>query len=136
MKKVLQKIVLLIAVITVTGHTVFPHFHHEDKSQAGHHHHDENFTAAHHHDDDADDNGNQHNLFSFAQIDETFIPGKAVLKNFELPFTYLPALVVSILSDNFPVNTITKYGWYKEFPPPGYSFSHLPSRAPPASSFS
>ena len=131
MKKGLQKILLLIAVLTVTGHSILPHFHHEETPVVvQQHHHDEEQPAGHHHEDDTSKE-TQHSLFSFAQLDEDFIPVKVQNKNFDLPFTYLPALNVTYLSDNFTVKTKTHFGWYKEYPPPGKSFLPFSHRGPP-----
>jgi hypothetical protein len=133
MKKLVQKILLLVAIITVAGHSTFPHFHHDDTPQTAqqHHHHNEQFEN-HHHEEEDSSKENPHSLFSFAQIDEAFVPVKAASGFFEIPFNYLPALIVSFLSDNFPVNIKTLYGWYKEYPPPDNHLFNLPSRAPPA----
>ena len=134
MKKGLQKILLLIAVITVTGHSILPHFHHDETPVAiQQHHQEEEQPAGHHHHDDNSDNtkDNQHGLFSFAQLDEDFIPANAQIKNFELPAEYLIALIVTYLSDNYPVNTKTQFGCYIEFPPPDKYFSSSSHRGPP-----
>jgi hypothetical protein len=130
MKKGLQKILLLIAVVTVTGHSILPHIHHDETLVATQQHHDEEQqpSGLSHHDDKDD----HHDIFSFAQLDENFVPENSQNKSFELPLTYLPVLIATYLSDNFPVNTKTHFGWYKEYPPPDKNFPPSSHRGPPA----
>jgi hypothetical protein len=137
MKKWLQKILLLIAVITVTGHSILPHFHHDDVYPIAKEHHNHDSHPANHHDHD-DDNGkeDQHSLFSFAQLDEDFLPVKTQNHSVDIPFEYLATSIITFNRVNLPVNTTTPFGCYQEFPPPGNLFVNLPSRAPPASLFS
>ncbi len=130
MKKGLQKILLLITVVTVIAHSVLPHHHHAEITVATQQHHDEEEQPAglsHH----ADDETEHHSIFSFAQLDENFVPVKSQNNSFELPLTYLPALIVTYLSDNFPFNTKTHFGWYKEYPPPDKNFPSSSHRGPP-----
>lgn len=131
MKKGLQKIVLLIAVITVAGHSILPHIHHDEIPVAiQDHHHDEQPAGHPPHDDDNTQDNQQH-LFSFAQLDENFVPAASQNYSFELPFTYLPVLIAIYLSDHFPVNTKTHFGWYREYPPPDKNFTSFSHRGPP-----
>jgi len=132
MKKGLQKIVLLLAVVTVMGHSILPHFHHNEPpvTTQQHHQHDEQDSGKHHHEDD-NDNDRQHHLFSFAQLDENFVPVNSQNNSFELPLTYLSAFLVTYLSDDFPVNIKTHFGCYKVFPPPEKYFSSSSLRGPP-----
>ncbi len=132
MIKMFQKIVLLIAGITVTAHSIFPHIHLDDiMTFAGSHHHEQP-AGTHHHDDTDNSKDKQHNLFSLAQLDDTFVPANGQTKNFELPVEYLVPFTVTYLSDGFRVNTKRLFGWYKEYPPPDDYLYNLPSRAPPA----
>ncbi len=132
MIKVFQKIILLIAVITVTAHSIFPHIHLDDIiAFVEDHHHDEQ-PGTHHHNEAENSKDNQKSLFSFAQLDDDFIPANGQPKNFELPVEHLAALIVTYLSDSYPVNTKMQFGWYIEYPPPGNHLYNLPSRAPPA----
>src|SRR5437762_12202649 len=96
MKKGLQKILLLISVITVITHGILPHHHHhEDYVAIEKHHDEEDQTGTTHSDDD------HHGLFSFAQLDKDFLTAKTQNKTFELPVDFLPALVITFLSDRF-----------------------------------
>ena len=131
MEKGLHKILLLIAVLTVTGHSILPHYHHEETQIAvQQHHHDEEQPAGQHHEDDTSKD-TQHSLFSFAQLDENFVPANSQNNSFELPLTYLSAFLVTYLSDDFPVNTKTHFGCYKVFPPPEKYFPSSSRRGPP-----
>lgn len=132
MKKGLQKILLLFAVITVLGHSILPHFHHDEIPVAiQQHHHDEQPAGHHPLDDDNNTKDNQHGLFSFAQLDENFVPVNSQNNSFELPVTYLFALVDIYVSHNFPVITKTHFGCYKVFPPPEKYFPSSSHRGPP-----
>lgn len=131
MKKGLQKILLLIAVLTVTWHSLVPHHHHDETLRTVQQHHpDEEQLAGSHHEDDSS-KGTQHSLFSFAQLDENFVPLNSQNNSFELPLTYLSAFLVTYLSDGFPVNTKTHFGCYKVFPPPEKYFPSSLHRGPP-----
>jgi hypothetical protein len=132
MKKGLQKILLLFAIVTVIAHSTLPHLHHDEiPAISQQHHHDEQPVG--HHPFDADNNtqDNQHRLFSFAQLDENFVPVNNQNNSFELPLTYLSAFLVTYLSDGFPVNTKTHFGCYKVFPPPEKYFPSSSHRGPP-----
>ncbi len=133
MKKGLQKILLLFVVVTVITHSTLPHLHHDEiPAISQQRQHDEEQAAdKHHHDDDNNTKDNQHGLFSFAQLDENFVPVNSQNNSFELPLTYLSALVDIYLSHNFPVNTKTHFGCYKIFPPPEKYFSSSSHRGPP-----
>lgn len=129
MKRVLQKILLIIAVVTVIAHSTLPHYHHDKITVAIHQQYDEEqLSGLSHHDDDKDDH---HGLFSFAQLDENFVPVNSQTNSFELPFTFLPSLIAIYLSDNFPVNTKIHFSWYKEYPPPDKNFPPSSHRGPP-----
>ena len=133
MIKMVQKIIILIAVITVTAHSIFPHMHMDDiMALVDNHHHDEQ-SYGRHHSHNADNTKNNHqNLFSFAQLDDDFIPANGQFKNYEVKSAYLPAIIPAFLSDIYPVNTKPHWGWYFEYPPPDDYHDDLPSRAPPA----
>lgn len=130
MKKVLQKILLLFAVVTVIAHSTQPHHHHDEIPVAVEQHNDEEEQQAGvtHHDDDKDDH---HSIFSFAQLDENFVPVNSQNNSFGLPITYLSALIVTYLSEDFPVNIKPHFGCYKVFPPPEKYFSSSSHRGPP-----
>lgn len=131
-KKILQKILLLFAVITVIGHNILPHIHHDEIPVAiQQHHHQDEEPAGHHPLDDDNTQDNQHRLFSFAQLDENFVPVNSQNNSFELPLTYLSAFLVIYLLDDFPVNTKTHFGCYKVFPLPEKYFPSSSLRGPP-----
>jgi hypothetical protein len=118
MQKCLQKILLFIAVITVAGHSIIPHFHHEA----------EQAVEKHQHDNEEDDH---HGIFSFAQLDEDYVPAKLQLSGLELPVVYLLTPVISCYLEIIANNSKTHLGCYREFPPPDSYLSKLPARAPP-----
>jgi hypothetical protein len=129
MQKWVQKLVLFIAIVTTIGHDVLPH-HHED-IDAGFH--TDNATAneiqshsVFHFEDDQP----EHELFSFAQIDEDFVPAKVALSRLELPLIFLFVSIVLNFCISLPAKTAFRY--FREFPPPGSYLSDLPLRAPPA----
>jgi hypothetical protein len=129
MKGMLQKIVLFIAVVTVMGHTILPHIHHNEISVAMHHL-DEQPSGKHHHDEEGS-RDQQHHLFSFAQLDENFVPANGYSKSFEIPFEYVATAIITFDADSCPVNSKTHFGWYREFPPPDSYSPNLFSRPPP-----
>ena len=134
MIKVFKKIILLIAVITVTAHSIFPHIHLDDimAMVEEHHHHDELPSGTHHHDEKDNQKDSQHNLFSFARLDDDFIPANGQSQKVELTSKYVPAIIITFLLNNYPHQTKTHFGWYREYPPPDDYQYNLPSRAPPA----
>jgi hypothetical protein len=81
---------LFLALSVILAHSVFPHHHHVESVESNHaedvdHHH--NADHSHHH-DDADDH--QHNIFTFGQIEHTFLTGKQVI----VPLTIAPVIEV------------------------------------------
>ncbi len=135
MRKACNKIILLLAVFTVMAHSILPHVHLDDivAIMDNHHHPAQHPFDTHHHHDGDDNSEDHHNVFSFAQLDEDFIPAKGPLKKFELPVQYLSPVAITYLFDAFPVYTKQIFGRYEEYPPPGHCLYNLPSRAPPAS---
>lgn len=133
MRKQLQKIILLIAVITVIGHSFLPHFH-RDKTPASTNHHHEIITAGHHQHDDTNDNAKSEkkSLFSFVQLDDDFFPANEQYRSFEFPAGFIVPEFVTYQSDSYSSNTKTNFGRYIEYPPPDNHLFNLPSRAPPA----
>src|SRR5437870_1460116 len=89
-KKCLQNILLFIAVITVLGHSTFPHRHADEGDAIEQHHHDNN-TNNDHNDNNSD---SDHNIFSFAQLDNNFIPVQSQTCSLELPVIYLITRVI------------------------------------------
>lgn len=129
MLKVLQKIMLLVAVTTVVGHSIFPHIHHNEIT-LGHdqHHHDSN--SKHDHDDEQNSNDQHHDLLSFAQLEDNYIPAKKLYSTFTVPIEFVAALTI-IFVDNSRVATKTHYGCCEEYPPPDNHFCTSYLRGPP-----
>lgn len=128
MKKGVHNILLLVAVITVLAHSTSAHHHHDETTIAMEHHEEEEPSDVTHHDNGKDDHDG---IFSFAQLDESFVPVNSQKSSFELPLTYLPALIATYLADNFSANTKTQFGWYKEYPPPDKNLPPSSHRGPP-----
>jgi hypothetical protein len=133
MRRWFQKILLFIAVATIVGHSSLPHQHHAQIEKVAHHdhHQEEQGTGTHHHDHD-EDKDEDHSLFSFAQLDENFVPGKFQDIRIELPIVYLLTPIITIHYSLFREKSKTHFGFYKEYPPPGNYLSQLPSRGPPS----
>ena len=138
MQKWLQKIFLLLAVVTVMGHNVLPHHHHEEiLSKVSHHHHDEG-TGHHHQDDDKDDSEKDGDSSPFSDYSHSPEFGKVVTKpvNFDeislkapVAFIVLQAYVLSFGSERLPV--IRPPIENSSFSSSVYCYC-LPLRAPPA----
>lgn len=130
MRKVVQKILLLVAVLTVIAHSTLAHHHHDEIPLVIEQHHDEEQKPAGvtHYADEKDDH---HGIFSFAQLDENFIPVNSQSNCFELSLTYLSAVLVTYLSNDFPVISKTYFGCHKVFPPPDKYFPSSSHRGPP-----
>jgi hypothetical protein len=135
MQKWLYKMLMLIAVATVIGHNTIPHHHDEFTHEAFTHHHDhhgdesrETTSHDHHHEGKNHDN---HNIFSFAQLDKDFVNshGKICV---DLPIFYLLAPVLTYHVNGLKLSSKNLYAFYKEFPPPGNFSSNLFSRPPPS----
>ncbi len=132
MIKMLQKIMLIVAVITVAGHGIFPHIHHsEEEVAAKHKHHYGHVSGNHHHGEEEKSNDNQSGVLSVVPLDDNFIPGKAFTKKNEPPADFLLILTKQNFSGNFPLGNTSQFPRHKEFPPPDKHLSNLPSRAPP-----
>jgi hypothetical protein len=132
MKKLLQKITLLIAVVVVTGHSIFPHIHHSNEPVAtDHKHYHDPVSGNHHHDEKENNDDKQNGILSFSPLDDNFIPGKPFTKIIE-PSPELLSILSELTFSVYPslCNT-SQYGRYREFPPPNDHLSKLPSRAPP-----
>lgn len=127
----MQKIMLLVAVVTVIVHSIIPHIHHHEGIFITHQMHDEFIEEAYHHDDE---NGTdeQHSLLSFAQLDNNYIPANKLINNLEIPVEFIPVLTAIGFADHITVRTKTHFGWYKEYPPPDNKILTLSFRGPPA----
>ncbi|HCL06537.1 MAG TPA: hypothetical protein DHW64_11500 [Chitinophagaceae bacterium] len=134
MIKMLNRILLMIAVITVIGHSILPHVHHSDQQVSVHadHEHSEDPKEKHHHHESGDDSENEHSLFSFVQLDDSFIPsgkGTNVKQVSEITF-YIPvALTFSI--ESVVAESRVHVSRYSQHTPPDPYLLLLPSRGPP-----
>ena len=132
MQNWLQKILLFIAVATLIGHSSLPHHHHEEIEAVAHHHHDDGQATQSHHEDHNKNKDEDHSLFSFAQLDENFVPVKFQDVSIELPIFYLLTPLITYHYNLYKVKSKTQFGYYKEYPPPDNYLSNLPSRGPPS----
>jgi hypothetical protein len=117
MQKWLYKILLSIAVITVIGHNTLPHLH-DDHEQT---------LAIHKHEMEQ----KSHNVFSFAQLDDDFVPAKFQQENIALPIVYLLTPFIDYQLKLLKGKSKDHFGYYREYPPPDIFLSDLPLRAPP-----
>ena len=77
-----------MAVATIICHISRAH-HHEQIKSFIHHDHESHHDDHSHDYDSSDDNVNDHNVFSFLQLDEDFLPSKYGKLSIELPVIYL-----------------------------------------------
>src|SRR5215213_8823434 len=118
MLKCLHKIVMLVAVATIIGHSTMPHNHHaEIQLLANYDHHDDEGAEVDHH-DGGQSKEDDHNIFSFAQLDEDFLPSQFSKVNIDLAILYLPTPIISYQRDQLQEQSKTHFGYYREFPPP------------------
>ena len=109
-----------------------PHHHHEEKqllTSYNNHHDNEQIEADNH--DHGQSKDDDDNIFSFAKLDEAFIPSQPGKTNIDLSILCLPPLI------SYQVNMLreqpkTHFSYYREFPPPGIFLTYLFSRPPPA----
>lgn len=132
MRNWIQKILLTAAVVTVIGHSILPHIH-----QIGERHdkHDAHFTEAasgKQHQEEESSKEDHHGVFSFSQLDDSYIPVLRLLKYFDLSFEFLPALSADLVPANFQLNTKIHPGRYDEYPPPVSPVLSLLFRGPPS----
>ena len=133
MQRWLQKILLFIAVATIIGHSSLPHHHHAQIEAVPHYHdHEEDHEARNNHHDHDENKDEDHSLFSFAQLDENFVPAKFQDISIRIPIVYLLTPVITYHYNLFREKSKTHFGFYKEYPPPGNYLSQLPSRGPPS----
>jgi hypothetical protein len=132
MRKWWQKIILFVAVATIIGHNSMPHHHHDAIEPVGHHlNHEEDHDQQSNHHDHQQDTEDNHNLFSFAQLDEDFVPVKFQKVNIELPIPYLLTPAITYHFNQIKQQSKNHFGYYREFPPPDNYTSNLFSRPPP-----
>ncbi len=123
---------MLVAVATIVGHTTLPHHHHELIEALAHHndHHEDESTDTDHHDHEQNKK-DDHNIFSFAQLDEDFVPSQFSKVSLDLPILYLLTPVLTYRFKQLNENSKNHFVCYREFPPPGSYSSNLFSRPPP-----
>jgi hypothetical protein len=125
---------MLVAVATIIGHHSMPHHHHEHIQLLAHHddHHVEEGTDIDHYDQEQSQD-DHHNIFSFFQLDEDFLPTQFSKVNIDLPLLYLLTPSITFHFKQLKENSKTHFGFYREFPPPPKDHSpNLFSRPPPA----
>ncbi len=126
----LQNIILLIAITTVTAHSILPHFHHDETQTITglNRAHDEQLVALGQHEHDEDDH---HSIFSFVQLDENFFPANTQSKKIAPHLTFLIALVVTHQPVDFPVKAAAWSGDQNAFPLFDSHFPPPSHRGPP-----
>jgi hypothetical protein len=128
-----QIVALFVAVATIIGHSFIPHHHNDGIKDITHHlHNDEDHDAQANYQDDEQGKQDHHNLFSFAQLDEDFVPVKFNKVSFDLPILYLLTPVISHHISQIEEPSKNNFGYYREFPPPHNYIPQLFSRPPPA----
>jgi hypothetical protein len=122
---------MVLAVTTIVTHSAMPHQHFDFMDVFSHHaeHHDEDDSNPNHQEEEQ--NGDQHNIFSFAQLDEDYLPQPYKI-SIDLPVLYVLAPVISNEIKISAELIKNHYGHYREFPPPDDVLSILFSRPPPA----
>lgn len=130
MIRLLQNIILLIAIGTVTAHSIFPHIHHDEAQiiTGDHRNHAEQLVALGQHEKDSDE---QHSIFSFVQLDENFFPANAQNKKVTPQHTFLFARLIAQQQAGFPVVVTPEKGHTKAYPV--FDSHHTPPshRGPP-----
>ncbi|SRR6266487_2011401 len=115
MRLLLAKFLLVIAYSFMLAHVLVPH-HHEDPKEAIESHHD---------------NGKDHNIFSFGQIDNSFLPSqKEVVKHNDYVFRF----VLNLYEFSITINSLSsnnEFPVFEEFPPPKNHFFSCSHRGPP-----
>jgi hypothetical protein len=92
----LRAIFLLTLFSLVLAHAAVPHHHDVPESVAVFDHHGHKHEHEHHHDQNgghtsnAQDDNEAHNVFSFTNIDTTFLSGKQVDLNVLFIYEYIP----------------------------------------------
>ena len=124
---------MMVAVATIIGHNTLPHHHHMGMQyliyQDDHHLH--KGTDYDHFDHEENSEGD-HNIFSFAQLDDCFLPSQFSKVSIDLPVLSLLTPTIRFQLNRFAERSKIHFGYYKEFPPPIDYSSHLFSRPPPS----
>jgi hypothetical protein len=130
MKEYAHKSMMLIAVLVIFAHNMIPH-HHFDSPVVFHHdhHEDGNSNAEDFHADQSKED--HHNPFSFAQLDDKYIPSQLVKAKIELPILYILTPAFAIHLQCYKLQPKNLFGYYRKFPPPLDHSFNLFSRPPP-----
>ena len=113
---------MMVAVAIMLGHNFMPH-HHDTEAPGYYNEHHE----------DSEQDKDHHNIFSFAQLDENFLPSQSGSINVDLPVAYLPTPLIRYQLRQLKQESKTHFGYYREYPPPAIYLSGRPLRAPPVS---
>lgn len=81
--------------MTIISHNSIAHHHHEEMQPFVHHDHQHEHDGSHDGDDTSGD-ADHHNIFSFAQLDDNYIPSEPGKVTIEIPILYLltPTLIL------------------------------------------
>ena len=90
---------MLLSVLTIISHNSIAHHHHEDMKPFVHHEHHDNNS----HDNDDASGDDHHNIFSFAQLDDHYIPSEFAKITIEVPILYLLTPTFILLPDKLKV---------------------------------
>jgi hypothetical protein len=132
MAKWINKLLMLVAIATIVGHNSIPHYHHDKKEKFAHHDDDHHQGDQVHHHEEEQDTEDHHNIFSFAQLDDDFLPSPFGKYTIDLPILYLITPFITYQINKLIEQSTSHFGYYREFPPPDNYLSELPSRGPPS----
>lgn len=128
------KILMMIAVFIIAGHSIMPHHHYFEDQTTTHHiehnHHNDSHGQAHDHQKNHEDD--HQSVFSYLHLDEDFLPnqlnpikivhplGELIIQDHE-SWVYVETRLLEVPKS-----------YYHEFPPPKIIFSSIFSRPPPS----
>jgi hypothetical protein len=94
----LSRILMLLSVMTIICHNSIAHHHHENMKPFVHHDHEHHHNNNSHDTDDASGDEQHHNIFSFAQLDDSYLPSQFGKLTIEVPILYLltPTFVLQV----------------------------------------
>jgi hypothetical protein len=123
---------MLLSVAMIISHNSIAHHHHNENMQPFvqhdlQHHHD-NSTHDHEHNEESD---SQHNIFSFAQLDEDYLPSQFGKISLDLPVLYLITPAITLKLDRLKECSKIYFAFREEISPPHHYSSNLFSRPPP-----
>jgi hypothetical protein len=127
----LGKILMMVAVATIIGHNTLPHHHHMGMQYLIHQDDDHvHNSTSHDHYEHEENSESDHNIFSFAQLDDCFLPQFSKV-SIDLPVLFLLTPIIRFELNQLAERSKIHFGYYREFPPPVDYLSHLFSRPPP-----